>query len=70
MQKEIITRKILHIFFLKSFLQRILNNFCDIKVKSASIYKMACQKSISNFEGQYPTFSFNKSHEKYTNIRP
>ena len=22
------------------------------------------QKSISNFEGQYPTFSFNKNHEK------
>ena len=28
------------------------------------------QKSISNFEGQYPTFSFNKNHQKYTNITP
>ena len=28
------------------------------------------QKIISNFEGQYPTLSFNKNHQKYTNITP
>ena len=28
------------------------------------------QKSISNFEGQCPTFSFNRIHQKYTNIVP
>ena len=26
------------------------------------------QKIISNFEGQYPTFYFNKNHQKYPNI--
>ena len=27
-------------------------------------------KSIFNFASQYPTFSFNKNHETYTNITP
>ena len=30
----------------------------------------SCKKNISNFEGQYTTFSFNKNHQKYTNITP
>ena len=28
------------------------------------------QKSISNFEGQYATFSFNKNHQIYRSMTP
>ena len=30
-------------------------------------YRVSC-RSISNFEGQYPIFSFKKNHQKYTNL--
>ena len=32
------------------------------------VIQRVLQKSISNFEGEYPTFSFNKNYQKYTNI--
>ena len=41
-------------------------NIKKLKVKLQGVLL----KSISNFEGQYPTFSFKENHQKYPNITP
>ena len=38
--------------------------------QNASHMQGVLQKSISDFEGQHPTFSFNKSHQIHTNGAP
>ena len=49
--------------------------FVNVKKKSfhevfAYLYGGCPAKGISKFEGKYPTFSFNKNYQKYTNLLP
>ena len=55
------------------FYEIVKNNFFHLRTTASEIcleYTGCPQKSTSNFEGQCPTFSFNKIHQKYTNIIP
>ena len=51
----------------KFFAEYVRGNYFSLSEPTIS---GVLQKIISNFEGQYPTFSFNKNHQKHTNITP